>query len=256
MYIMQFFIHYFSLALDFFNVLTGNLGAAIILFTLVIRFILLPITLPSIKAQKKMMDLKPELDQLKKKHKGDATELQKAQMELYKKYNINPLAGCLPQLLQFGVLIVLYQTLLAFLKQPTFNGHELNFVFWWFNLSHPDALHILPILAGVSQLILSLMLMPATETPDVVPNNSKKRKTQEANKKEEDTAEMAATIQQQMLFMMPVMTGVFALSFPSGLSLYWVITTIFSIVQQYFISGPGGIVTYARRIQAWLKLKK
>ncbi len=253
---MQFFIHYFSLALDFFNVLTGNLGAAIILFTLVIRFILLPITLPSIKAQKKMMDLKPELDQLKKKHKGDATELQKAQMELYKKYNINPLAGCLPQLLQFGVLIVLYQTLLAFLKQPTFNGHELNFNFWWFNLSHPDALHILPILAGVSQLILSLMLMPATETPDLVPNNSKKRKIQEANKKEEDTAEMAATIQQQMLFMMPVMTGVFALSFPSGLSLYWVITTVFSIVQQYFISGPGGIVTYSHRIQVWLKLKK
>jgi YidC/Oxa1 family membrane protein insertase len=253
---MQFFIHYFSLALDFFNVLTGNLGAAIILFTLVIRFVLLPITLPSIKAQKKMMDLKPELDQLKKKHKGDATELQKAQMELYKKYNINPLAGCLPQLLQFGVLIVLYQTLLAFLKQPTFNGHELNFNFWWFNLSHPDALYILPILAGVSQLILSLMLMPATETPDVVPNNSRKRKIQEANKKEEDTAEMAATIQQQMLFMMPIMTGVFALSFPSGLSLYWVITTVFSIVQQYFISGPGGIATYSHRIQVWLKLKK
>ena len=253
---MQPFIHYFSQALGFFNGLTGNLGLAIILFTLVIRFILLPITLPSIKAQKLMMDLKPELDQLKKKHKGNTTELQKAQMDLYKKYNINPLAGCLPQLLQFGVLIVLYQTLLEFLKHTSFNGHELNLSFGWFNLSQPDDTYILPILAGVSQLILSLMLMPATETPDVVPNKSKKPKIQEANKKEEDTAEMAATIQQQMLFMMPIMTGVFALSFPSGLSLYWVITTVFSIVQQYFISGPGGIVTYARRVQAVLKLKK
>lgn len=253
---MQPFIYYFSQALGFFNALTGNVGFAIILFTLVIRFILLPITLPSIKAQKKMMDLKPEIDKLKKKHKGDATELQKAQMELYKKYNINPLAGCLPQLLQLGVLIVLYQTLLEFLKHTSYNGHELNLNLAWFNLSQPDGTYILPILAGVTQLVLSLMLMPATETPDVVPNNSKKLKIQEANKKEEDTAEMAATIQQQMLFMMPVMTGVFALSFPSGLSLYWVITTVFSIVQQYFISGPGGIVTYARRVQAVLKLKK
>lgn len=253
---MQSLIYYFSQALGFLNATTGNLGVAIILFTLIIRFILLPITLPSIKAQKKIMDLKPELDQLKKKHKGDATELQKAQMELYKKYNINPLAGCLPQLLQLGVLIVLYQTLLEFLKHTSFNGHELNLVFGWFNLSQPDTTYVLPVLAGVTQLILSLMLMPATETPDLVPNNSKKTKIKEANKKEEDTAEMAATIQQQMLFMMPIMTGVFAVSFPSGLSLYWVITTLFSIVQQYFISGPGGIVVYARRAQAWLKIKK
>lgn len=253
---MQFFIHYFSLALEFLNGLTGSLGAAIILFTLVIRFILLPITLPSIKAQKQIMDLKPEIDKLRKKFKGNNTGLQQAQMELYKKYNINPLAGCLPQLLQFGVLIVLYQTLLEFLKQPSFNGHPLNFTFWWFDLSHPDKLYILPILAAVTQLILSLMLMPATETPDVVPNQSKKPKVQEANKKEEDTAEMAATIQQQMLFMMPIMTGIFAVSFPSGLSLYWVVTTIFSIVQQYFISGLGGIVTYTRRIQLWIALKK
>lgn len=253
---MQFFIHYFSLALAFFNSFTGNLGLAIILFTLLIRLILLPITLPSIKAQKQIMDLKPELDKLKKKFKGDATGLQQAQMELYKKYNINPLAGCLPQLLQFGVLIVLYQTLLAFLKNPTFNGQPLNFDFFWFNLSHPDKLYILPVLAAVSQLILSVMLMPATEIPDKVPNQSKKLKVQAANKQEEDTAEMAASMQQQMLFMMPIMTGVFAINFPAGLSLYWVITTVFSIVQQYFISGPGGLVTYARRIQLWMKLNK
>lgn len=253
---MQFFIHYFSLALAFFNSFTGNLGLAIILFTLLIRLILLPITLPSIKAQKQIMDLKPELDKLKKKFKGDATGMQQAQMELYKKYNINPLAGCLPQLLQFGVLIVLYQTLLAFLKNPTFNGQPLNFDFFWFNLSHPDKLYILPVLAAVSQLILSVMLMPATEIPDKVPNQSKKLKVQAANKQEEDTAEMAASMQQQMLFMMPIMTGVFAINFPAGLSLYWVITTVFSIVQQYFISGPGGLVTYTRRIQLWMKLNK
>jgi YidC/Oxa1 family membrane protein insertase len=202
-----------------------------------------------------MQDLKPELDLLKKKFGSDKTGFQQAQLDLYKKYNINPLAGCLPQLAQFGVLIVLYQTFLRLLKQPDFNGIPLHLHLGWLDLSKPDSLFILPILAAVSQLILSVMLMPVTEIKDEVPNKSKKLKIQEKNKKEEDTAEMAATMQQQMLFMMPIMTGIFAIKFPSGLALYWVVTTIFSIVQQYFISGPGGLQTYYQRLKLWLKLK-
>ena len=68
-----------------------------------------------------------------------------------------------------------------------------------------------------------------------------------ANKKEENTAEMAATMQQQMLFIMPIMTGILALRFPAGLSLYWVAATVFSIAQQYFVSGWGGVTTYYHR---------
>ena len=202
------------------------------------------------------MDLKPDLDKLKAKFKNDKAGLQQAQLDLYKKYNINPLAGCLPQLAQFGVLIILYQTLLHFLKQPIFNGIPLNFAFGWFDLSQPDKLYILPILAAVSQLVLSLMLAPATEVKDLVPNQSKKPKIQAANKQEENTADMAATMQQQMLFMMPIMTGIFAINFPSGLALYWVATTVFSIVQQYFVSGLGGISTYYQRIKLLLKLNR
>jgi len=252
---MAWFIHYLSLALATINDWTGSLGIAIILFTLVIRLVLLPVTLPSIKAQKKIQDLKPELDVLKKKFKDDKAGFQKAQLDLYKKYNINPLAGCLPQLAQFGVLIALYQTFLSLLKQPTFNGIELHLQLGWLDLSQPDSLYILPVLAAVTQLILSVMLMPVTEIKDEVSNKSKKLKVIEKNKKEEDTAEMAATMQQQMLYMMPIMTGFFAIKFPAGLSLYWVITTVFSIVQQYMISGPGGLETYYKRAKLLLKIK-
>jgi YidC/Oxa1 family membrane protein insertase len=232
--------------------LTGSLGAAIIIFTIILRSILLPLTLPSLKAQKKMRDLKPELDELKKKHGKDKKTLQQAQVELYQKYNVNPLAGCLPQLAQIAVLIVLYRALITFLGETTFNGVELITHFWWLDLRHPDTTYILPVVAGVSQLFLSLMIAPGGEVKDEVPNDSKSKKVQKENEKEEDMAEMAASMQQQMIFIMPAMTAFIATRFPSGLALYWVATTIFSIAQQYFISGPGGLVTYWQRAQLFI----
>lgn len=236
--------------------ITGNLGTALIVFTVAIRSALFPITLSSLKAGHSLKKLQPELKQLQKKHKGDKTALQQAQMELYKKYNVNPLAGCLPQLVQIGVLIVLYQVLVKFLGQSEINGTAINSTFFWLQLNHPDPYHILPILAGVTQLILSLMIAPGAEQPDVVSNESKKKKVQEENKKEEDFAEMAQTMQQQMLFIMPVMTGILALQFPAGLSLYWVVTTLFSIAQQWYVSGWGGLVLYIQRARALVLSKR
>ena len=233
---------------------TGSLGLAIIVFTLIIRSILLPVTASSLKASEKMRKLQPELNKLKKKHGKDAKGLQQAQAEMYKKYNINPLAGCLPQLLQIGVLIILYHILIGFLSQTEVNGIALNPTFLWLDLSKPDNLYILPILAGVTQLVLSFMIAPGGEKRDIVPNDSKKKKVKQENEKEENFAEMAASMQQQMLFIMPVMTGLLASRFPAGIPLYWVITTVFSIVQQWYISGPGGLVTYYQR--AVLAVKK
>lgn len=230
----------------------GDLGLTIIIFTLIMRFVLLPLTLPSIKAQKRMQDLKPELDKLKKKHGADKKALQMAQLELYKKYNINPLAGCIPQVVQLVVLILLYQALYAFIGQDTINGVAVDTQFLWLNLAQPDPRYVVPILAGVSQLVLSLMIAPGAEIKDVVPNKSKVKAVKEANKKEEDVAEMAASMQQQMLYIMPVMTGFIALSFPSGLGLYWIVTTLFSIGQQYAISGAGGLTTYWTRAKNYL----
>jgi YidC/Oxa1 family membrane protein insertase len=231
---------------------TGSLGLAIIVFTFLIRSVLLPLTLPSLRSTKKMMELQPELKKLQKLHGKDRQALQKAQLELYKKYNVNPLAGCIPQLAQLGVLILLYQTLINFINQ---NGGLVDMNFFWLDLSVPDSKYILPILAVITQLILSLMIAPGAEIPDLVPNKSKSKKVQKENKKEEDTADMARSMQQQMMYLMPLMTGFIALRFPSGLALYWVATTIFSIGQQWYISGPGGLVTYANRAKVFIKSK-
>ncbi len=242
-----------TLLLELYKI-SGSLGLAIVLFTLIVRSLLWPLTLPSLKAQKKIKELQPELKKLKAKHGTNKQALQQAQMELYKKYNVNPLAGCIPQLVQIGFLYMLYHALNTFLKQSMVNGMTIDPTFFWMNLSKPDHSFVLPVLAGLSQLVLSLMIAPATEVPDSVPNQSKSPKVQKENKKEEDVAEMAATMQSQMIFMMPIIIGVSAFSFPSGLALYWTVTTIFSVVQQYFVSGPGGLVSYSQR--AWYYVKK
>lgn len=229
---------------------SGNLGLAILLFTLLVRSVLFPLTLSSLKAAHKMKELQPEISKLKKKHGKDAAALQAAQMEMYKKYNINPLAGCLPQILQLAVLFLLYHVLIDFLKQSEINGIAIDPNFLWLNLAQPDQLYVLPVVAALTQLVLSVMIAPGAEKRDIVPNESSKKKVAEANKKEEDFAEMAASMQQQMLYIMPVMTGFIAANFPAGLPLYWIATTIFSIGQQWYVSGPGGLVTYYQRIRA------
>ena len=229
---------------------TGNLGWAIILFTFLVRSLLMPLSLPAMKSQKQIMAMKPELDELKKKHKGDPKAFQSAQLELYKKYNVNPLVGCLPQLIQIGLLIVLYRVLSQFVTHSEVSGVAINPLFYWLDLRRPDSFYILPFLAGFTQLLLSLMILPGGETPDLVSNTSKNKAVKAANEKEEDTAEMAATMQKQMLFIMPIMSGFLAVGFPSGLALYWVATTVFSMIQQLVITGPGGLVSYPQQILA------
>lgn len=234
---------------------TGNLGLSILAFTLIVRLLLVPLSLPTMKSQKKMRELQPELKKLKDTHGKDQKALQAAQMELYKKHNVNPLAGCLPQVVQIILLIVLYQVLVQFVSNTELNGVVLNTQFIWLNLTKPDQLFILPILAGLTQLFLSLMIAPGGETPDVIPNDSKIKKLKDENKKEEDAADMAAAMQKQMLFIMPVMTAFIAVRFPSGLALYWVASTVFSIVQQYFSTGWGGVTLYAKRAYAFVQKK-
>jgi YidC/Oxa1 family membrane protein insertase len=246
---MQLFTDFLIQILTLLHQVTGNLGLDIILFTIIIRVALLPLTLPSLKAGQKLKELQPEIKKLQQKHQGDKKAMQLAQVELYKKYNVNPLAGCLPQLLQIGILILLYQVMVKFLSNPEINGVAISPYFGWLNLSKPDSLYILPILAALSQLFMSLMIAPGAETRDIVPNKSKSKKIQKENKKEENVADMAQSMQQQMVFLMPIMTGIIALNFPSGLALYWIVTTLFSIVQQYYISGLGGIKTYALRLK-------
>lgn len=211
-----------------------NLGFAIILLTLIIRGLLVPVTIPSLQSAKKLQELKPQLDKLKEKHK-DKQKLQLATLELYKQHGINPAAGCLPQIAQLLVLIALYQVFIKFINSGQFNGQSLNLNFFWLNLDKPDPYYVLPLLAGLTQLIFSFMMTSGLETHVKAPKNKGEKQ------KEEDSLEMAQSMQQQMLYIMPAMTVLISLKFPSGLALYWVATTLFSLVQQYLVSGLGGL---------------
>lgn len=230
-----------TLLLWLYQLLGQNLGLAIIALTLIVRGTLVPFTLPGIKSAKKIALLKPELDKLKKKHSKDKKTLQKKQMELYKSHNVNPAGGCLPYIVQFIFLIALYRVFMNSLGNGVINGQAVTTQFLLWDLKVKDTTYILPILAGALQLLTSLAIMPGIE------DDPQKRKI--SKKKKEDVAEMAQSMQQQMVFLMPALTVFFAIQFPSGLALYWVITTAFSLVQQLAISGPGGLKKYALKFR-------
>lgn len=231
------FIAPLTASLVFLTGLTGSLGWAIILLTLIIKAILIPLTLPAMRSAVKMRDLKPQIDALKEKYKKKPAELQQAQIALFKENNINPAAGCLPYLLQFVILIALYQVFIRFLN----NGIGVKETFFlWFDLSKTDPNYILPAIAGILQLVLGLMILPSVDTSaeKVLALSTPSKKD---DKKTDQMSDMANTLQNQMVFMMPIMTVFFTLGFPSGLALYWIISTLVSIVQQYLVSGWGGL---------------
>lgn len=226
----------------------GNFGFALLVFTVILRIALIPFTNPTIKSQKKIQSLKPELDKLKKQFGKDRTRLQQEQMKLYKQHKVNPLGGCLPSILQFIVLIALYQVLTKFLQNQV-DGVQINTMFFGLDLAKPDKSYVLPLLSGVTQLILSLMILPGAETHAIpVEKHAKSKKVKEEAEKQGDTLEMAETMQRQMIFVLPVVTTFAALQFPSGLALYWVVTTVFSIGQQWIVSGPGGLAIQLKKI--------
>jgi YidC/Oxa1 family membrane protein insertase len=235
-----------ELVLLWLNGLVGDLGLAIILLTVGLRLLLYPLTLPSMKAAVKMRDLQPEIGKLKKKHKDDKLALQQAQAELFKQHQVNPAAGCLPQILQFIFLIALYRVFIVFFE----NGHQgISTVFLWFDLASSNNNLILALIAAASQFILGLMIMPAVSTTaeKVLAASTP---TQKDDKEADSMSDMAVTMQKQMVFIMPVMTGIIALRFPAGLVLYWIVSTLFSLVQQYTVSGWGGLEPYLDKVKA------
>ena len=236
--IMNFLAQLFSSSLLLLNDLLGNVGLALIVFTILIRLILLPLTLPSLKSAKKIKQIQPEIDKLKRKFKGDNQGFALAQSQLYKSYGIKPLAGCLPQILQLVVLLVLYRSITNLFNA----GEGLNFQFLWADLSQPDKKYIFPVLTALFQLLLSLMMSPGSTVNS--PNKTQQELLKKTGGQEEDMTAMAASMQQQMIFMMPLMTGFISLRLPSGLALYWIIGTLFSLLTQYFVSGWGGIARF------------
>ncbi len=236
--------------------IAGALGWSIILLTLLIRFLVWPFMSAQLRSARKMADLKPKLDELKKKHKDDKQAMSAAQMSLYKEHGINPAAGCVPTLIQFPVLIALYQSIFAFVDVSNglqhVNGLLYPFVpglgsvpdlhFLGVDLAHKPSefmqagylILAVPLVTAALQFVQSRMMVPAPVK--TYPTDSSKEKEEKATS--EDTM---AAVQSQMMYMMPIMIGYFAFQFPIALALYWNTMTIMGIVQQYRISGWGGL---------------
>jgi YidC/Oxa1 family membrane protein insertase len=201
-----FFTKYFVLplsdTLDWFAAhLWGQYGLSILAVTIIIRFIILPLTLKQYRSSKRMQDLQPEMKKLKEKYKDDPKKQQEETMKLFQTNGVNPLAGCFPILVQMPILIALYQ---AIMGNPYI--HEHTFLLW--NLGKPDPYYILPTLAALTTFLQQKFM--ATQM----------------------TAQMKS-----LMFIFPVMIFVMSMGFATALPLYWVYSNIFTIVQSYFIYG-------------------
>jgi YidC/Oxa1 family membrane protein insertase len=240
----------------FYQLLFSNLGLAIIALTAVIRGLLVPLTLPSMKAAKKMRELAPEIEKLKKRHGKDKQAFARAQMDLYKERGANPAAGCLPQIIQLIILIALFQ---AFRQVLSTDGETIkrlnellypplrlaadtviNARFFYLDLTKPD---IFPLpegfLGGILPGIPGLFLLGAAAIQFLSSKlmMPQAKKAQEVAKKTPEAADdMATAMQTQMIYLFPLMTILIGFSFPSGLVLYWLVFSAFTAAQQYLIN--------------------
>jgi len=212
--------------------MVGNYGVAIILFTIVTKVVLLPLTFKQLQSTKAMNDIQPELKKLQEKHKGDKNKLNEKTLELYKEHNINPMAGCLPLLIQLPILFGLF----AALRTPVeyvFAGDAAAAAIatsapflWMANLTDPDVLTMtmtLPLLGNKIPWILPILAAVTTYFSMAMSAGKKKGGTQPQSMK-------------TMTIMMPLMILFWGVTFPAGLTLYWAVSNVFQMVQQYFIN--------------------
>jgi len=198
--------------LKFSHSLTGNYGIDIILLTLLVKLGFFPLSNKSFKSMAKMREIQPQMERLRAQYKDDREKLNQEMMELYRRYKINPLGGCLPMIVQMPVFIGLYQALghAIELRQAPFFGwiqdlsqpDRLGTVDLWF--IEPPGIPVLTVLMGVTMLLQQAMT-PATGDP----------------------------AQQKMMMFMPLIFTVMFVNFPAGLVLYWLVNNVLSIAQQY-----------------------
>lgn len=218
-------------SLLFFNYYTHSLGISLVILTLIIKVILLPLNIPSIKMQLAKKKLDGKIDELKEKH-TDKTEFAKAQMALFKEHGINPASGCLPMILQLIVIFALLNVFnlvlrssgnydsyiyFDFLKNPSWDNH-----FLYLDLFKPDKFYILPVLAGIAQYFVTKLTV-----------TTKKDETPKKTEKKSD--DLQGAMEKQMLYMSPLLTTFFGFNLPSGIVLYWFVSTVFSYLQTILI---------------------
>ncbi|MBI4286246.1 MAG: membrane protein insertase YidC [Chloroflexi bacterium] len=236
-----------NILIVFSNALFQNFGLAVIALTLIVNGLIYPFTLKQIHASKAMQELQPKLADLQKKFAKDRQKLAQEQMKLYRESGMSP-AGCIiPMLIQMPVWIALYQAIIKLLAVTpedflglarylyswpvVYSALPLQNHFLWFDLAAPDRFMILPVLVGGTMWVQQKMVTPPSMDP--------RQETQS----------------RMMLWMMPLMFAFFTLQFPSGLALFWVISSIFRIALQYFSSGWGGLLP-GRATKEIVKVKK
>lgn len=216
-----------NLLVALYALLWDDMGLAIIAITTIIRLILYPSFKHQLESQKKLSALQPQIQQVRERFANDREQQSRALMELYRQQKVNPFSSCLPLIVQLIILIALYrvfltglngqalQDLYSFVPNPgSLNPISLGFL----NLSERN--FFLALVTGLTQYWQSKMMvagMPKTKSPGTA------------------KLDMSALMSKQMLYFFPVITVVIGAQLPAGLALYWLITTLFSIVQQYFI---------------------
>ena len=236
--------------------LTGDIGVAILLLTLIIRVLLISPYRRQLVSQKRTQLLQPEVAEIQRRYKGDRARIAQAQQELYKSRGVSPLAGCLPSLLQFVVLIPMYTVISNGLTNPdpsamlTIFGVQVaqldcvniangvrdnmkpcieSIVPWLGGLDASQSWAPIGILGiGLSPLALVSSLLQVVQT----------RMTLNPNASKDDPA---ARAQSQTMVFLPLISLLYGGILPAGLFIYWIASTIFSIVQQYLIIGFGGL---------------
>lgn len=205
--------------------LPGNdFGIAIIVLTLVTKFLLYPSSLKSLKSQKALQEIQPEIEKIQKQYKDDRTAQGKALMELYKTRKVSPFSGCLPLLFQLPILIALFRVFWGGL-----GVEQMKYLYSWVSspsqidptflglvdLSQPNP--VLAILAGASQFFQSKAMSPKKKNnPDSKPG-------------------FASIFQKQMLYIFPIITIFIVWRLPSAIALYWLVSTLFSTIQTFLV---------------------
>lgn len=222
----------YNVLIFLYNIVPGDdFGIAIILTTLILKFVLLPLSKQQIESQKKMQELQPKIKALQHKYKDDKEKQTRAVMDFYKENKVNPVAGCLPLIIQLTFLIAIYRVLIniseaglqiqeaslySFITDPG----QINHLFLSFvDLTQPN--YVFAILAAAAQYYQTKIMI--ARQPKAEP------------KDDSDGPDFATIMTKQMLIIGPLLTLFIGFTFPAGLSLYWLVSTLFMIAQQEYI---------------------
>lgn len=247
----------------FYKILGNNMGLAILGFSLFLRFILTPLTKPYMESMKRMKEIAPQIEKLKKRHKGDKVKFAQAQADLYKQKGVNPGAGCIPYLLQIVILIAFFNVFTRTISGAddltiNFNkllypflrfseGAIINTKFLYLNITKPDIIRItsLPfpipgpilIFAALVQFLSAKITAPYEKIEEKI-----------AKETPQASDDIQAAMQKSMVFTFPLITLLIGTRFPSGLAIYWLMFSLAQAYQQYKAQGWGGLTPLVDRL--------